>query len=89
MMDILHWSLIACLIVLSLISITLVIFVVRHQNAFDWMFSERVMMMDSRVSDIEEALDLPANGVRRASPRTFQSGEALNTSVEVFSGETT
>lgn len=55
-LDALHMSLIACLILLSGISIAMLVCLLRNQNTLDWMFSERVMVMDDRLSALEDEL---------------------------------
>lgn len=73
-LDALHMSLIACLILLSGISIGMLVCLLRNQNALDWMFSERVMVMDDRLSALEDDLASLASESERASCMSGQLG---------------
>lgn len=66
-MGYLTFLLIMAVIALSLTVTLLVICLVRHQNALDWMFNEKIISLDDRMGRLEAKCgegDDPSNGFR-------------------------
>lgn len=84
-MDALHICLIAAVIMLLGTVALLAIFLLRSQNALDFMFSERVMSLDGRLRKIERF----QRGISEAASKACQSGERENESDWLEPGGTT